>query len=450
MRKREKRERKKKDRGIVDFMMVMNHFFHSLREWLMEMDDPRNQSYITYTQADLGYMAILKNVCGQYSMREMDENFNKETCIDTLRIMSGNQELNEMPHYDTLNYYLERLSPECLSGLRKKMITSLIRGKQFNRGRLLGKYWRVILDGTGLFYFRERHCENCLCTTKKTDDGKTVKLYYHKVLEAKIVLSDNVVISLGSEFIENEREDVSKQDCETNAAKRLLEKIKKDYPRLPICIQGDALYTTEPIMRLCREEYHWEYLFTQKDTRQKNLDEGFEWIKGSEDAKRYTGLSKEKGTAFYANHVEEIAGKTEIMNVFEYEYETEDRKKRKRMIRFRWVSSLEVTKRNIEEMINAGRGRWKIENEGFNNQKNGLYRIEHLNSRNSNAMKNHYLLTQISDIVMQLYLAWNPYIRELRQTIKNTSSWLLESFRRLTVTEEDVSYIFRYTTVYLE
>ena len=55
-----------------------------------------------------------------------------------------------MPHYDTLNYYLEKLSPECLSGLRKKMVTALIRGKQFNKNRLLGKYWRVILDGTGL------------------------------------------------------------------------------------------------------------------------------------------------------------------------------------------------------------------------------------------------------------------------------------------------------------
>ncbi|MDO5539217.1 MAG: hypothetical protein Q4F83_03985, partial [Eubacteriales bacterium] len=72
------------------------------------------QSYITYTQADLGYMAILKNVCGQHSMREMDENFNKETCIDTLRLISGNRNLSEMPHYDTLNYYLEKLSPECL------------------------------------------------------------------------------------------------------------------------------------------------------------------------------------------------------------------------------------------------------------------------------------------------------------------------------------------------
>ena len=138
------------------------------------------------------------------------------------------------------------------------------------------------------------------------------------------------------------------------------------------------------------------------------------------------------------------------MNVFEYEYETEGKENNKQTIRFQWVSSLELTKRNLEEMILAGRGRWKIENEGFNNQKNGLYRIEHLNSRNSNAMKNHYLLTQISDILMQLYLAWNPYIKELKQTIKNTSSGLLESFRRQPVMEEDVSYIFRHTSVYLE
>jgi len=101
-------------------------------------------------------------------------------------------------------------------------------------------------------------------------------------------------------------------------------------------------------------------------------------------------------------------------------------------------------------MIKGARNRWKIENEGFNNQKNGIYKIEHLNSRNSNGMKNHYLLTQVADIIMQLYLAWLPLIKEIKQSIKNTSSRLLESFRRQTVTVEDVNYITRYTTVYLE
>ena len=150
MTKKEKRERKKQDRGIVDFMMVSNHFFHHLREWLLEMDDPRHPSYITYTQADLGYMAILKNICGQYTMREMDENFNQENCINTLRLMSGNKRLEEMPHYDTLNYYLEKLSPECLSELRKKMVVSLIRGSNLTETDCWGNI--------GVLFWMEQDC----------------------------------------------------------------------------------------------------------------------------------------------------------------------------------------------------------------------------------------------------------------------------------------------------
>ena len=449
MTKKEKRRYKEKDRGTASFMMITSHFFHSLREWIQQMEDPRHQSYITYTQADLVSMGILKNVCGQHSMRQMEENFNEQTCIDTLRILSGNRRLQEMPHYDTLNDYLEKLPPECLSSVRKKMVSSLIRSKQFNRARLQGKYWRVILDGTGLFCFKEKHCENCLCTERTDKEGKKTKLYYHKVLEAKIVLGSSMVASLGTEFIENEKEDVSKQDCEINAAKRLMKRIKKEYPRLPVCIQGDALYAAETIMHLCREKYHWEYLLSHKETRQKTVDESYEWIKSGEGAEKKEGLCREKRTGCYANHVEETAGKREVMNVMEYEYETE-KKGEKKKVRFRWISSLELGRKSLEEMILAGRGRWKIENEGFNNQKNGIYRIEHLNSRNSTAMKNHYLLTQTADILMQLYLAWNPCRKKVKQSIKNTSSWLLESFRRRPVTEEDVSWINRYTTVYLE
>ena len=236
IRKSKKRQIKKKDCGIVDWMMIVNHFFKELPQWINEMKDPRNSSYTTYTQADLIFMGLLKNVCSVESMRQLEESFNEEECIHTLRILAGNKFLDEIPHCDTLNYYLERLSPSCLSGLRKKMVTSLIRGKQFYKGRLLGTYWRVILDGTGIYYFRERHCKNCLCTTFTDENEKQHKRYYHKVLESKLVLRENIIISLGTEFIENEDEDVEKQDCETKAAKRLLERLKKEYPRLKICI----------------------------------------------------------------------------------------------------------------------------------------------------------------------------------------------------------------------
>ena len=448
VRKALKRKKKEKDRGMVDLMMIMHHFFRELPTWIEEMEDPRHPSYITYSQSDLFYLGLMKNLCGVKTMHSMEEQFNETRCIETLRILSGDKTLNEIPHSDTLNYYLERLSPECLSDLRKKLIKKLIRMKSFQRGRLLGQYWRVILDGTGLFYFKEKHCDNCLSKTVTLEDGTKVKTYYHKVLEAKLVLSEKVVISLDTEFIENEKEDVSKQDCELAASKRLLKRLSRDYPRLPLCIQGDNLYEVEPVMKMCREK-KWKYLFTHKATRQKLLEESYEWIRQGNGSVSVGRIGKEKGSGEYINHVEETAGKGEIANLFSYTYETEE-DGTKKTVTFRWLSNIELTERNLEEMVNAGRGRWKIENEGFNNQKNGIYDIEHLNSRNSNAMKNHYLLTQVADIIMQIYLAWNPLRREIKQSIKNTSSRLLESFRRQTITDEDVLYIRRYTTVYLE
>ena len=448
MTRREKRERRKKDRGIVDFIMVQTHFFKDLTKWIEEMDDPRNQSYSTYTQSELIYLGILKNVCSVKSMRQMSEAFNEEICAHTLGLLSGSNRLGEVPHYDTLNNYLERLSPESLSWLRKKMVTSLLRGKQFYRERLQGKYWRVILDGTGTASFSEKHCDNCLVETRTYKDGKKVNVYYHKVLEAKLLLGEKLVISLGTEFIENEKEDVAKQDCEIEAAKRLMERIKKEYPRLPICIQGDALYAAESMMKLCREK-EWVYIFTQKETRQRIIGEDYELLGEEEGKKAVKNICAERGIGKYYNGMEQISGKTEKMNIYEYEYIKKVKKEEKK-VRFQWITNIEVSKRNLEKMIKCGRERWKIENEGFNNQKNGLYDICHLNSRNNNAMKNHYLLTQVSDILMQLYLAWNPMVKEKQQSIKNTSSRLLESFRRHTVTDEDVLYIHRYTTVHLE
>ncbi len=71
-------------------MMIMHHFFKELPVWIEEMTDPRrHQSYIIYSQQDLFYMGLLKNVCGVKTMHSMEEPFNGKRCIETLRILSG-------------------------------------------------------------------------------------------------------------------------------------------------------------------------------------------------------------------------------------------------------------------------------------------------------------------------------------------------------------------------
>jgi len=59
-----------------------------------------------------------------------------------------------------------------------------------------------------------------------------VVTYFHYVLEAKLVTSTGLAISLASKFIENDPgRDYEKQDCEQKAFVRLAAKIKKYFPR---------------------------------------------------------------------------------------------------------------------------------------------------------------------------------------------------------------------------
>ncbi len=57
----------------------------------------------------------------------------------------------------------------------------------------------------------------------------------------------------------------------------------------------------DAIMQLCREKYHWEYLPSHKETRQKTVDESYEWIKRGEDAEKKEGLCLEKGTGWFGS-----------------------------------------------------------------------------------------------------------------------------------------------------
>ena len=69
---------------------------------------------------------------------------------------------------------------------------------------------------------------------------------------------------------------------------------------------------------------------------------------------------------------------------------------------FNYITDLKVDNYNIEQIVALGRKRWKIENEGFNEQKNGTFNISHLCSRFENALKIHYLFIQIAHAIRQL------------------------------------------------
>lgn len=428
--RKQKREIESKINFFGEFLKITNHFFKDINKKFANVKDERNQSYITYGPELILFTVIMKNVSGIVSMNKMTKDFNNDEVIKNIAVSLGYDSLEEIPHYDTINNFLKNLEVSELEKIRDYMIRELFKKRSLEKYRLLDKYWCIAIDGSQLFSFKERHCEHCLKKEYKDKETNEIDktIYYHTVLEAKLVLGD-MVFSILTEFIENENESVSKQDCEINAAKRLMKKLKYKFRKLNICILGDSLYSTEPIYKLC-EENKWKYILRFKEGRAKTLWEEIQEIKKIEN---------DNNNLTFIN---DISYKESLVNAIDFTDITKDSPKN-----FVFVTNIRITSKNVLHIVNAGRSRWKIENEGFNNQKNIRYDIEHACCLDYQAIKNHYLLIQISDILRQLLENGSEAIKELKAGIKEISSRILESFRRDPLTPEDISNMKRHIKI---
>jgi len=104
-----------------------------------------------------------------------------------------------LPHPDTIEEVLRSLCPEQLETLKAHLVSKLVEQKLLRRFRFLRKYYTVAVDATATHTFDHKHCEHCL--TKTSKNGITT--WFHYVLEAKLVTSSGLAISLATEFIEN-------------------------------------------------------------------------------------------------------------------------------------------------------------------------------------------------------------------------------------------------------
>jgi len=105
---------------------------------------------------------------------------------------------------------------------------------------------------------------------------------------------------------------------------------------------------------------------------------------------------------------------------------------------FIFITNLPINRRNCEELLLRGRARWKIENEGFNRQKNHGYALTHRFSKDYNASKNHYYLIQLAHAISQLYENLSE-LKELKLPIYRIHSALKDYFKHTLISEQEVS-----------
>ena len=415
---RKERRKLRKDKDLIkELYSIIVKYLPKLLDMFENLTDVRNKSYVTYKMKTICVTRLFALLCGLTTMTDISNDFNSDNCIKNLSKICG-QNLEEIPYWETIQDVFITINTNELSDIQKYIVKALIRSKMFDKYRFNGSF-QLLFDGTGLSSHNYNLNNNCL--ERKHKDGKIS--YYKYVLECKLVVG-NIIISLDSEFIENEKmlTDKQKQDCETNAFKRMIKRIKKNYPKYKFIITGDGLYATTPIIKLCKK-YKWNYIFNLKPDRLKEINETFE------DNINYQNETNHQN--YYLST--DIKYKGISLSAFKY-IET----KKKKTTIFRYISDLEIKDSNIKEIVSMGRKRWKIKNEGFYTQKHRTFNISHLNSRNDTAMKNHYFFIQFAHTIRQLLEQGNLLTKSLKLKIKEVSHLLLDT---LTSKTSDLNHL---------
>lgn len=236
------------------------------------------------------------------------------------------------------------------------------------------RYWRkhfiVSIDGVEHFSSKKIHCPHCL---SRTHNGVTS--YYHSMLSAVLVHPEQREVFVMANEPIIRQDGVDKNDCERNAFKRLIQVMTDLYGKQKLLFVMDALYSCGPVMKAILANKRWQCVIGIKPDGNKSLFTHFEardkrgdvsWYEKQEEA----GLHRYG----YTNNLPLNATHPDLrVNVIYYEYLPKKGKKRT----FTWVTSIRLTQANVVKLAQAGRARWKIENETFNTLKNQGYHFEH-------------------------------------------------------------------------
>jgi hypothetical protein len=430
------------------FFKTIGHFWPGVNAWGDQLPDTRWQFLVTYEARFLLWWGLLLFCFKLGSRRDLDY---KLRDVELLALLGNINQLTQTQHdtlpvHKTLDHFLGHVGSAALADLRTEFVRRLMRNKVLDRFRFDGEFV-FATDGTGYLVFKERHCPHCL----EHSNGKSV-YYLHPVLEAKIVHTSGLAISIGTEFIENplpekpapaaakltDYESV-KQDCELKAFLRLAPQLKATYPQTRFCLATDSLMACGPVLSVC-ERYGWSYVLTFKPGRTPALWADFEGLlKLNPDHRLKVWLSDQKTHQSFrwVNNLHYVDSDKHAHTVSALLCEeTVDGQ----VTTYSWLTNKRLCAANVASVASeAGRVRFKIENQGFNIQKNSGLNLEHAYSLGPDTLKCYYYLLQIAHLFLQM-LEMGSLLQQLARqygatplalfgSLKNIAEFLLDCFR---------------------
>ena len=294
--------------------------------------------------------------------------FDKQRAEGNLQTIYG---IERAPCDTRMRERLDPVSPESLRPSFTLVFRQLQRGKALEPMVFLDGHYLVALDGTGYFSSKTIHCDSCL--HKEHRNGSIT--YYHQMLGAAIIHPDfRAVIPLMPEPIVKQ-DGATKNDCERNAAKRFITKLRQDHPHLKFILTEDALSSNAPHIETLHDS-GCHYILGVKEGDHTYL---FQQVEAADEAggvSYYERHDRAAGLVHRFRFVNDMplngSRKDVRVNFIEY-WEVGQAQAQ----HFSWVTDLRVNRRNVYKLMRGGRARWKIENETFNTLKNQGYHFEH-------------------------------------------------------------------------
>jgi len=282
--------------------------------------------------------------------------------------------LHRIPSDNQIRNLLDPIDPEHLFGVfdaayQTVAQTDLLAAFEVLDGQLL-----IPLDGTQYFSSKCIHCENCSSKTHR--DGSVT--YAHKVIAPVVVSpSQKDVIPLQPEFI-TPQDGAKKQDSEQAAGKRWLARNAAKFER-PLTFLGDDLYCKQPF---CQDVLHrgHHFIFVCKPASHKVMYEEVALLEKAGrvqqvSRRHWTGTTHETYTYRYVNQVALRDGADALeVNGCELTIQKADGRVRYKNA---FATDHPIDDENVEELVQAGRARWKVENEHHNVLKNQGYHLAH-------------------------------------------------------------------------
>jgi hypothetical protein len=232
-------------------------------------------------------------------------------------------------------------------------------------------HYLVALDGTGYFSSQQMHCASCL----ERHHRKGIITYAHQMLGAALIHPDRRAVMPLMPAPMVKHDGTGKNDCERNAAKRLIVKLRQDHPHLTLMVTEDSLSSNAPHIHVL-QDHDLHYILGVKEGDHAAL---FKHVAAAEHAGRVTSYERDDAETGVRHRFRCVSDlplneaqadlRVNFLECWEWDGDQEQH--------CRWVTDLRVNKGTVYQIMRGGRARWRIENETCNTLKNQGSHCEH-------------------------------------------------------------------------